>query len=64
MRKKMAQKRAKKQNHLCKKLTCREEEDAEEGRSKVLAARQREREETQTQVSFLSLTINNTLPTC
>ena len=40
------------------KLTCREEEDAEESRSKVLAARQREREETQTQVSSSSLTIH------
>ena len=54
MRKKMIQKRAKK--IICvNKLTYREEEDAEESRSKVLAARQREREETQTQVSSSSL---------
>ena len=39
-------------------VTCREEEDAEESRSKVLAARQREREETLTQVSSSSMTIH------
>ena len=37
--------------HCIKELTLnRDEEDAEEGRAKVLAARQREREETRAQV--------------